>query len=61
TIAHVWSTYVVSDAQDGTPTGRGINSIQLYFDSTRWWITGWIFDVERAGSPIPRQFLSAGG
>ena len=56
-IAHVWSTYVTSDAPGGAPTARGINSIHLYHDGARWWITGWIFDVEREGNAIPRQFL----
>ena len=56
-VAHVWSTYVSSDAPDGPPRERGINSIQLYFDGDRWWITGWIFDSERAGNPIPVDYL----
>ncbi|HUP00436.1 MAG TPA: hypothetical protein VM737_02820 [Gemmatimonadota bacterium] len=59
-IAHVWSTYAISDTPGGASTGRGINSIQLYFDGARWWITGWVFDSERAGNPIPRQFLPTG-
>jgi hypothetical protein len=56
-IAHVWSTYVTSDAPDGAPRSRGINSIQLHFDGARWWIVGWIFDTERADNPIPAEFL----
>ena len=56
-VAHVWSTYVYSDAPDGPPQARGINSIQLYHDGERWWITSWIFDSERAGNPIPAEYL----
>ncbi len=56
-IAHVWSTYVESDAPDRDPAGRGINSITLYFDGERWWITGWIYDSERADNPIPAEYL----
>ncbi len=56
-ILHVWSTYVSSDAPNGPERSRGINSIQLYFDGSRWWITGWIFDAEREGNPIPAQYL----
>ena len=52
-IAHVWSTYAYSDKPDGEIQGRGINSIQLYHDGERWWITAWIFDSERFGNPIP--------
>ena len=42
---------------DGEVFGRGINSIQLYHDGDRWWITSWIFDQERAGNEIPAEFL----
>lgn len=56
-IAHVWSTYASSAESGGEPFARGINSIQLYHDGSRWWIMGWIFDSERAGNDIPREFL----
>lgn len=56
-VAHVWSTYLTSDAPDGSARSRGINSIQLYFDGTRWWITAWFFDSERDDNPIPAEFL----
>jgi dipeptidyl aminopeptidase/acylaminoacyl peptidase len=56
-IAHVWSTYASSREPDGAPFARGINSIQLYHDGERWWITSWIFDSERRDNPIPAQYL----
>jgi hypothetical protein len=56
-VAHVWSTYASSREPDGEVFGRGINSIQLYNDGSRWWITSWIFDQERAGNEIPPEFL----
>lgn len=56
-VAHVWSTYAFSDTEGGPVRGRGINSIQLYHDGARWWITAWIFDSERADNPIPAAFL----
>lgn len=56
-IAHVWSTYASSLEPDGEPFARGINSIQLYHDGERWWITSWVFDSERAGLPIPPEFM----
>lgn len=59
-IAHVWSTYVSSREPGGEPFARGINSIQLYYDGDRWWITGWIFDSERPGNGLPAEFLPAG-
>ena len=56
-IAHVWSTYVASDVRGGPARTRGINSIQLYYDGQRWWITSWIYDSERAGNPLPARYL----
>lgn len=56
-VAHVWSTYAWRSRPDGSVGGRGINSIQLYHDGARWWITAWIFDSERDGNPIPPEYL----
>ena len=55
-IAHVWSTYAWRRSADGPVEGRGINSIQLYHDGTRWWITAWIYDSERPGNEIPPRW-----
>ena len=55
--AHVWSTYVTSTTPNGRAVNRGISSVQLYFDGTRWWITGWTNEDERNGHPIPARFL----
>jgi len=56
-IAQVWSTYVASSTPNGVPTDRGISSVQLYFDGSQWWITGWSDEGERPGNPIPAEFL----
>lgn len=56
-ITHVWSTYSFKDKPDGPVLGRGINSIQLYNDGSRWWILGWVYDSERKGNPIPEKYL----
>ena len=55
-IAHVFSTYEFSN-DDKTEKGRGVNSIDLYWDGSRWWIAfaGW--DDERPENPIPKEFL----
>ncbi|MDT8322697.1 MAG: hypothetical protein RRA94_01195 [Bacteroidota bacterium] len=58
-IAHVFSTYEsYHEVQDPVPFTRGINSIQLYHDGSRWWIVSVLWDEERAGSPIPGDYLA---
>jgi len=56
-IAHVWSTYASSPTPEREAVSRGINSIQLYYDGERWWITSWFYDQERSGNPIPKEYL----
>lgn len=56
-IYHVWSTYESRNEASGPVTERGINSIELYFDGKRFWITSWIFDSERNDNPIPKAYL----
>jgi hypothetical protein len=56
-IAHVFSTYETRRTPGGPIIGRGINSIELYFDGTRWWIASAIWDEERPGNPIPKEYL----
>lgn len=58
-IAHVFSTYeFTNDA--GTDKGRGINSLELFWDGTRWWISAGSWDDERPNNPIPKEFLPKG-
>jgi hypothetical protein len=54
--AHVFSTYVMKDGQ-GRQLGRGVNSIQLFWDGDRWWISGAAWDEERPDNPIPPDLL----
>lgn len=53
--AHIWSTYEWRTTEDGPVGGRGINSIQLYHDGDRWWISDEIFDTRN--KPIPEQYM----
>jgi len=57
-VAHVWSTYEWETA-DGE-RGRGINSIHLFHDGERWWITHATWDDERPDNPIPDVWLPGG-
>jgi hypothetical protein len=56
-VVHVWSTYEWRTEEKGPVGGRGINSIQLYHDGKRWWITSWIYDSERKDNPVPPEYL----
>lgn len=52
-IAHVFSTYDYRATEDGPVQGRGVNSIQLFWDGDRWWIANATWDEERPDNPIP--------
>ncbi len=55
-IAHVFSTY--EGRMETEPTViRGINSIQLMNDGTRWWIISVFWEAERPDNPLPQQYL----
>lgn len=57
-IMHAFSTYEsFRTADDKTPFMRGINSIQLLNDGTRWWIVTVYWDSERPDNPIPDRYL----
>jgi hypothetical protein len=56
-IAHVFSTYETRNTPGGPLIGRGINSIELFWDGKRWWIASAIWDEERPDNPIPKDYL----
>ena len=57
-IAHVWSTYESRhNADDPKPFMRGINSIQLFYDGTRWWILSVYWQHESLEHPVPENYL----
>ena len=56
-IAHVFSTYEWSHEQGGLAGGRGINSFQLLFDGTRWWIMSVFWQQESNEYLIPAEYL----
>jgi hypothetical protein len=58
-ITHVFSTYESRRAkEDAKPFARGINSIQLVNDGTRWWVVTVFWDAERPNNPIPAKYLT---
>ena len=59
-IAQVFSTYEWSTTPDGPVGGRGINTLELFFDGTRWWIGSAMWASETPENPIPAQYLPDG-
>ncbi len=61
-IAHVWTTYEsLHSLSDAQPFARGINSVQLFHDGTRWWILSVYWQGETPETPIPAGYLPPAG
>jgi len=58
-VLHVFSTYESRRTADlaEKPFSRGINSIQLLKDGSRWWVVSIFWDSERPGNEIPARYL----
>lgn len=54
-IVHVMSAYEYRATENGPVQGRGVNSIQLFWDGSRWWIASATWDDERPDNPIPAE------
>lgn len=58
TVAHVFSTYEAKRSKsDIEPFMRGINSIQLLNDGTRWWVLNIYWTQESKENQIPKEYL----
>jgi hypothetical protein len=56
-IAQVFSSYESRHAiTDVAPFARGINSFQLVYDGSRWWVVSILWDEETPSNPIPPEF-----
>lgn len=57
-IFEAFSTYESRhDAKDAAPFARGINSFQLFFDGTRWWILTIYWQAESPELALPAEYL----
>ena len=56
-MVHVFSTYETKEKRDGPVTNRGINSIQLFFDGDRYFVTNIFWSAESMGFPLPDKYL----
>lgn len=57
-IAQIFSTYESRETADGKPFERGINSILLLNDGTRWWVVTVYWEGEGPENPIPSRYLT---
>jgi hypothetical protein len=61
-IMHVWSSYEsLHSLSDPSPFARGINSIQLFNDGSRWWVLSVYWQSETPEAPIPAEYLPPAG
>lgn len=59
-IAHVFSAYDSKARQeDEKPFARGINSFQLHWDGSRWWVVSIFWAGETPENPIPADMIGA--
>lgn len=56
-VAQVRSVYQTRRTAKGPLLGRGVNYLMLYWDGTRWWITGAVWDDERPGTTLPASWV----
>ncbi len=58
-LAHVLSTYETSSDPEGAlAIARGVHSLQLYNDGSRWWIVSAVWDTETEDNPLPAEFVA---
>jgi hypothetical protein len=57
TVVHLFSTYETRDKKDGPITNRGINSIQLFYDGTRYYVVNIFWCAESMGFTLPEKYL----
>jgi hypothetical protein len=56
-MVHVDSTYEFLEGTGSPVKGRGVNSLDLYFDGQRWWVASVVWQSEDAAHPIPAELL----
>jgi len=57
-VAQVFSTYESRRTlEDPEPFVRGINSFQLWYDGSRWWVVTIFWQSETPDTPIPEEYL----
>lgn len=57
-VAHVLSTSEHTAAPNGPSQGRSVDSLDLYWDGSRWWIASATIWEVGTGDSLPSEFLS---
>jgi hypothetical protein len=57
-IAQVFSSYASRNAPDEKPSARGVNSIQLFNDGSRWWVISILWDEETLATRLPADLAT---
>jgi hypothetical protein len=57
-VSQVFSSYESRHGAAEAPFARGVNSIQLLNDGSRWWIVSILWDEERGDNPLPKEFAA---
>ena len=60
-MVHVDSTYEAWVGTEKPVRSRGVNSLDLYFDGTRWWVASVVWQSEDAAHPVPPELLPPAG
>jgi len=57
-VAHVFCTAEQKYSPGGPVEGRSVDSLEMFWDGSRWWITNAnIWEVETKARPLPKEFL----
>lgn len=60
-VAHVFSSYHFTLIGSETPLARGVNTLQLVYDSERWWILSLAWDRAKPGESLTLSEMSKNG
>jgi hypothetical protein len=57
-VAHILSTSEHTSSPGGPAEGRSVDSLDLFWDGARWWITSvTIWEIDSPAHPLPPEFL----
>lgn len=57
-LTQVMTAYETAETEGGAATQRGVNSVTLFNDGRRWWITSITWAGETPDRPIPAEWIA---